>query len=693
MVSPSLDSKPLLVEEPIMRRVCLALLCYFVVPSLASAEVTSLTILQRQPFAAGKPFGDAGPYEKFVGIAKFAVDPKDKHNSPIVDLENAPTNAKGKVEFEADVVILAPKNLGKGRTLFYDVNNRGNKLALRMFNYAPGGNDLDKLGSQGDGFLMKNGVVVVWSGWIGELLPGDGRLLLKAPVATDQGKPIRGLVRFEMSTDASVPSLPLSRREGHGSYTPTPEGLVKAVLTKRLTEGGARQDIPRDKWKLERLPVPAVKQGVAGTLGQVRLHLQGGFEPGVLYELICECEGPIVQGVSLASVRDLISFLRYDSTDKNPLRDSIQTTLGFGVSQSGRFLRHFLWQGFNEDEQGRIVFDGLMPHVAGGGLGFFNQRFAQPTRHNGQHEDHLYPADMFPFAYGTMTDPLSKRTDGILRVYEKSKCMPKVLHTQSAAEYWHRSGSLVHTDPLGKEDAVIPSNVRIYAFGGTQHGPAADPPPRGFGDNLTNPGDYRIFLRALVLQLRDWCQSKEPAAPSVYPKIADKTLVDWQQQSTGFPKLPGVRYPQVIQQPVFADYGPKFFSHGLVEQEPPKVMGHYVVLVPKCDQDGNDLGALLAPEVKVPLATYTGWNLRRKDGGADGMLLNLMGSYLPFAKTKADRLKSGDPRLSLEERYASFDGYVQQFEKGAGQLSAWALADDLRAKIDDRKKVRALFAK
>jgi hypothetical protein len=680
-----------------MRRLLLALVCCLAVSSFARAEVLSLTILHREPFEGGKAFGDAGPYEKIVGIVKYAIDPRDRHNSNIVDLDKAPRNAQGKVEFEADVVLLAPKDRGKSDTLFYDVNNRGNKLALRMFNYAGGGNDLDKPGAAGDGFLFNHGITVVWSGWIGELLPGDHRLLLKAPVAADQGKPIRGLVRFEMSADAPTAWLPLSRRPNHGSYTPTPEGEAKAVLTKRLKEGDPRQEVPRKQWKLERLPVAAVKEGVGGTLGQVRLHLEGGFEPGVLYELICECEGPIVQGVGLAGVRDLVAFLRYDDTERNPLRaggkPTIKTALSFGVSQSGRFLRHLLWQGFNEAEDGRIVFDGLMPHVAGGGLGFFNHRFAQPTRHNGQHEDHLYPADQFPFTYGTMTDPLSKRTDGILRVYENSKCMPKVMHTQSAAEYWHRSGSLVHTDPLGKEDAVIPANVRIYAFGGTQHGPAADPPPRGICDNLTNPGDYRILLRALLLQLRDWCRSgKEPAA-SVYPKIADKTLVDWHQESTGFPKIPGVRYPQVIQQPVFADYGAHFLTQGLVEQEPPKVLGNYLVLVPKPDADGNDLGTLLPPEVKVPLGTFTGWNLRRKDVGADGMLANLLGSYIPFAKTKEERMKASDPRPSLEERYGSFAVYLQQYEKGAAALAPWVLAEDARAKIDGRKKVQGLFTK
>jgi hypothetical protein len=297
---------------------------------------------------------------------------------------------------------------------------------------------------------------------------------------------------------------------------------------------------------------------VGGTLGQVRVKLDGGFQPGVIYEMICEAEGPIVQGTGFAAVRDLISFLKNDSSKENPIqredcKPALTRAYSFGVSQSGRFLRHMLWQGFNEDEKGRIVFDGLMPHVAGGGLGFFNHRFAQPTRHNGQHEDHLYPCDIFPFTYGLDTDPFSKRTDGILKIYEKSKIQPKVMHTQSAAEYWHRSGSLVHTDPLGKKDAVIPENVRVYAFGGTQHGPAADPPGRGNAQNLTNPGDYRPQLRALLDALDAWVKEGKTPPASVYPRIDNTTLVKSDQASTGFPKIPGVRYPEVIQQPPFAD--------------------------------------------------------------------------------------------------------------------------------------------
>ncbi len=666
--------------------------------SVLQAEVVSLDIRERQPFANGIAFGKSGPYEKLIGVAHFAIDPKQPCNQAIVDLDRAPRNADGKVEFEADFCILAPKDPSKGNgALFYDVNNRGNKLALRFFNHAPGGNDLDKPNSEGDGFLMRRGYTIVWCGWIGELLPGDHRLLLHAPIATDAGKPIRGIVRYEMSTDKPADTLPLSRRDGHGSYSPTKEGEAKAVLTWRMRETDPRVAIPRGQWSLERQPLLAGKDGVPATLRQVRLTLAGGFRPGYLYELIGEAEGPLVQGCGYAAVRDVISFLRHDASDRNPFRiagkPAFTRALGFGVSQSGRFLRNFTYLGFNADENQRIVFDGLMPHVAGGGLGFFNHRFAQPTRFAGQHEDHTYPVDYFPFTYGPAVDPFSRKTDSILSRYPAGKLAPKIMHTQSAAEYWHRSGSLVHTDPLGTKDAALPENVRVFAFGGTQHGPAADPPPRGIADNLTNPGDYRPYLRALLDALDSWVKDGTEPPASIYPRIDQGTLVPWSQQSTGFPALPGVRYPEVIQQPACLDFGPRFATEGIITVEPPRVVGRYGVLVPRSGADGNDLGTLLPPEVAVPLATYTGWNLRRRDAGAEAMLANLLGSYLPFPRTKAQRLATGDPRPSLEERYGSFARYQRQFSEACNKLigERYLLEEDARRLIAAREKYRSWF--
>ena len=656
-------------------------------PLAARAELVSVVFHTREPFAGGKRFGATGTYERLIGVARFAVDPAQARNRAIVDLDLAPRNDRGKVEFEADVFLLAPADRARGNgALFYDVNNRGNKLALRFFNDAPGGNNPRGATDAGNGFLFRRGYAVLWCGWIGELLPGGDRLLLRAPVATHRGKPITGTVRYEMETDRPADSLPLSRREGHGSYSPTRKGEAEGVLTWRMRPTDRRVVIPRSQWSLERRPVPALDRGVAGTLGQVRLKVVGGFRPGYLYELVCEASGPLVQGLGFAAVRDLVSFLKHDTTRHNPLlagkKPTVSRAHAFGVSQSGRFLRHLLWQGFNVDEKGRRVFDGLMPHVAGSGLGFFNHRFAQPTRHNAQHEEHLYPTDVFPFTYGDsvneyllpQTSKVERRgkPDGILKriASEDARLLPKVMHTQSAAEYWHRSGSLVHTNTLGTLDAEVPPGVRLYAFGGTQHGPAARPPGRGGADNLHNPADYRPLLRALLDGLDAWVRDGSAPPASVYPRIDRGTLVEWSQRATGFPALPGVRYPEVIQQPGPLDLGPDFATRGIITTEPPRVLGRYKVLVPRSGPDGNDLGCLPPLEVAVPLATYTGWNLRRRDVGAEGMLASLTGSYLPLPRTAAQRKALGDPRRSIEERYGTFESYRK----------AWLAARDAMVK-------------
>jgi len=684
------------------QRLLWAILSLLFVHGSARAEVRELKIVSREAFAGGMAFGDVGPYEKIVGIARFAVDPSNARNRAIIDLSLAPKNADGKVEFEADVCILAPKDPAKGnRTIFYDVNNRGNKLALRFFNDGPGGNDPSKEADAGNGFLMRRGYTVVWCGWVGELTPGGNRMLLKAPIATENGKPIRGVVRYETYTDKAAEELLLSSgRDGHGVYPPTKKGEEEGVLTWRRHEGDERIVIPRGQWSLDRQEIPRAEKSVAGTLPPIKLKVQGGFRPGYLYELICEAEGPIVQGLGFAAVRDLLAFLRHDGSERNPIRladgkPALQRAYGFGVSQSGRFLRHFVYQGFNADEKDRKVFDALMPHVAGGGLGFFNHRFAQPTRHNGQHENHLYPADVFPFTYGDSTDPFSKKTEGICKRLREDdpKLLPRIMHTQSAAEYWHRAGSLVHTTPLGTRDADIPEDVRIYAFGGTQHGPAKDPPERGMADNLPNPGNYRPLLRALLDAMDAWVRDGTAPPPSVYPMIERGTLVKWDQASTGFPSLPGVRYPEVIQRPPFLWLGPDFEAKGIISVEPPEVKAQYTVMVMKSGPDGNDLGTLLAPEVAVPLATYTGWNLRRRDAGAEAMLASLQGSYIPFAKTKDERKKAGDPRDSIEERYGSFGKYVKQFDANCLEMvkRRYLLAEDAERLVKEREKVRGLF--
>ena len=606
------------------------------------AEVVRFEITSREPFAEGESFGEIGAYERIIGKLYFAIDPALEHNRNIVDLDLAPCNEHGKVEFSSDLFILVPKDPCKGNGgLLYDVNNRGNKLALLFFNSAPRGNDPKTRNDAGNGYLMRYGFTVVWSGWDGELLPGDHRMQLTAPVAIGKGKPIAGRVRYEIVPKNDVTRININR-DNHGSYRPTPEGLRRATLTWRLRPGDPRVPIPREQFCIH---VTDAERRPPGQLPLVELEMPAALKQGYIYELIYEARDPLVHGTCFAGVRDLVSAFKHGTGQGNPLtlgeKPVIRRAYGFGVSQAGRFLREFVYCGFNEDEKGARVFDGLIPHAAGGGLGSFNHRFAQPTGYVTQHEHHECPTDRFPFAYGTQEDPASRRTDGILRQAVASKTVPLLMHTQSSAEYWSRSGSLVHTDPLGKGDAKVPDSVRIYAFGGTQHVPSAFPPQRGMGQTMANPADYRPLLRGLLLALGGWCRHAEHPPPSVYPTIRDGTLVGWDQRSSGFPFIPGIRYPEVIQEPPLLDLGPRWQRKGIIDFLPPRIAGHYTVLVPKCGADGNELGSLLPAEVAVPLATFTGWNLRSRESGAENELVSLNGSYIPLPFSRARRQATG----------------------------------------------------
>ncbi len=641
-----------------MRRLLSTFFLFTCCATPLSAEVTRFEVVSREPFAGGATFGETGAYERIAGRVFYAVDPTAAANREVVDLDLAPRNEAGKVEFSADFFFLAPADPEKGNgALLYDVNNRGNKLALGYFNEGPGSNDPRTREQAGNGFLLRHGFTVVWSGWDGELLPGGDRLRLFPPPASESGEPITGPVRCEI-----VPGSDTTRTvinwANHGSYRPTEKGLETATLTHRLLPGHPRVPIPRDQWKLI---VTEVESDFPFQLPKIELEMPGGLKKGWIYELIYEAKDPVVMGCGFSAVCDLVTALRHGEGEGNPL-PPIARAHGFGVSQSGRFLREFVYSGFNADEQGRQVFDGVIPHVSGSGMGSFNHRFAQPTRHAGQHDHHDYPPDRFPFAYGTQVDPLSGKTEGILRRTSESGTVPLVFHTQSSSEFWNRSGSLVLTDPLGERDTEIPEKVRVYFFGGTQHGPSGFPPSDGGAQAPANPGNYKPFLRALLLALDRWAATGAEPPASVFPTIADGALVPWTRLGTGFPEIPGVEYPGVIQQPSYLDFGPRWESERIADRQPPLPRGDYRVLVPRSDTDGIDVGCLRPPEVAVPVATYTSWRLRKAADGAPAQLASLSGSYLPFPLTRSEREKSGDPRLSVEERYDDLDSYLGKLE-------------------------------
>ncbi|MFQ5849236.1 MAG: alpha/beta hydrolase domain-containing protein [Candidatus Binatia bacterium] len=623
----------------------------------------------REPFADGMIFGDVGPYERLVGRILLAVDPDAPAQRGVVDLNHAPRNATGLVEFSVEFYILKPVELARGnRRLLYDVVNRGNKRVLQFFNDAPHSNAPWTSEHAGNGFLMRRGYTVVWSAWQGDILPIDGRMTMELPVAGINGSEITGIVRSEFIADQpGILSLPLSANHYTRSYESTTLDTATATFTCREHEGDTRQPIPSHAWQFARLgadgnPIPS----------NTDCYLKEGFRPGWIYELIYLAKNPPVLGLGFTGVRDVVSFLRNKEIDAdgtpNPLHENsigMEKAYAWGRSLSGRFLREFIYLGFNQDDHGCRIFDGTFPHVTGGGRVSLNYRFAQPGRHPRQHEDHLYPSDQFPFAYAISTDPFSGKRDAILKRPETD---PLVIHTQTSTEYWQRRGSLVHTDPLGN-DLVADDRARIYLFASAQHFAEANATPEhGIHRHLSNPLNVTPLLRALLDALDRWATDNVPPPQSRIPTRADGTLVSVSVLQAQFPRIPDVECPREPNRLFLQDYGPDS-ARGIFLQEPPVVdkTREYAVLVPLVDSDGNDVAGARTPHVEVPIATFTGWNIRPKEYGPR-ILADLSGSYLPFCRTAVERNVSGDPRPSLTERYRSKAYYIRRIAAAVQKL-------------------------
>jgi len=634
-----------------------------------------MEVRERVPFAGGHEFGKVGAYEKIVGRLHCEVDPNDASSARIADIKLAPRNARGRVEFWTDFFLLKPvdSKRGNGR-LLYDVNNRGNKLALWTFNEARGNNPTT-LADAGNGFLMRHGWSVLWCGWSGEVDPGNDRVLAGLPVATDNGKPITGKVYVEICRDEPVESSPLYWTPWMLAipYPPVSADTKQTRLTMRPTRSQPAVEIPADQWAFAR-----VEDGkkIADT---GHLWVKGGLRPGWLYELVYTARDPRVSGLGLAAVRDCTSFFRYENA--SPLAGAIQNAYIFGISQSGRFVNHFIYEDFNADERGRMVFDGGISHVSGSGRGLFNQRFGMATLCATQHENVLVPSESFPFNTVSQTDPVTRRTGDLLASARARGKMPKIFFTQSSTEYWTRGASLLHTDVDGKRDASLDPNVRLYLAAGSQHLGGTTTDRRSY-QNLCNPlNDRPPILRALLVALDDWASRGVPPPDSRYPRISNGTLVTVDEFRGLFPKIPGVQLPTVCYTPFRLDFGPRWEKEGIAEIVPPKIGKPYRTLVPAVDRDGNEVAGIGLPDVAVPLATYTGWNLRAAPFGAEGMLAPYYGSYLPFARTHEDRVKTGDPRPSVLERYPSRMVYLHHVKEAVQRLRSerLLLEDDAAA--------------
>jgi len=664
----------------------------------AAAEVVGLDVARREPVAGGKAWGLAGPYEKLVGTVRFAVDPENPANARIVDLDRAPRGVAGhedgRVHFRADFYILKPVDPSKGNgALFLEVPNRGGKAIVRYFDRGAA-RTFDPTSAEdfGDGFLLRRGFTLAWVGWQWDIPravegePDDRLKLDPVPVVADPPAegPVEGLVRSDNVFSEPATVFELGHR-GHVAYPVEDPADPRNVLTVRDARLAPRRTIPREEWRFE------------GT----SIVYPAGFVPGKIYEAVYVSDRPVVVGLGLAAVRDFVSYLRYAEGSPAP----VERALGMGISQTGRFLRQFLWQGMNVDEAGRPAFDGLMVHTAGAGRGSFNHRFAQPSRDAHPYSAFFYPTDVFPFTGAAQADPETGRTDGLLEALgeqagpEKTRvgapslpvrgerdgvrgAIPRIIFTNTGYEYWGRAASLIHTTLDGRADMPLDPRVRIYHLAGAQHFVDRFPPERAATRYPANPNDFLWSLRALLVALDSWVADGTEPPPSRYPRVDDGTLTA--PADLAFPQIPGIQVPERPHEAYRMDYGPRFWSEGIVTKQPPVVGKPFGVRVPQVDADGNPRSGLRMPEVAVPLSTYTPWNWRAEEIGASGELADFRGSFLPLPATAEERRAAGDPRESLEERYGGFDAYLGRYAAHAARLAreGYLLDEDLPELLD-----------
>ena len=650
----------------------------------ADARVTKIVFGASTNPYPGVIFGSVGAYEQLDGIASGEIDPKDPLNAVIQDIELAPRNAHGMVEYTTLVSILKPVNMSSSNgAMLFEIVNRGNKLDLGFFNV--GVNNQDPVG---DGFLQKQGFTLVWAGWQADLTPQPGLITMSAPVAHHHnGRIITGRVRSEFIIRqptgitqpfvvATQPILADSSSNTAGYATVNVDNSHD-TLTMRVHQNDPRIVIQNHLWAYANCTSATPFPGVPDPQ---KVCLKAGFDTNHIYELVYTAKDPIVMGLGLAAIRDVGSFLRHQSADDhgtgNPLAGQIEWSLLNGISQSGRLLRTFLQLGFNRDERFGKVFDGMQPHI-GSVRDYINVRFAQPGRLAGtQHTEKQYPGPEGPLTYGRSYDPFTHEEGGLLDRCEETRTCPKIVHTMSDIEYWEASGASDTVDPSGKQDVDIPDNVRIYQFSSTQHGgfsPVAPLPiSKGMCEQLPNANSYTYNVRALLIALLNWVSKDIDPPPSRYSTLAKGTLVP--PEEVAFPAIPHVTGPrnpiniwntrQVFRRGEHYDADD---VSGIISVEPPVARAEYPTLLPQVDADGNDLDGLRSVTLRAPLGTYTGWNVRA-DGFSQGDACDLTGGYIPFAKTVADRQASGDHRLSLQERYGNVTKYRAVAAEAAERL-------------------------
>ena len=649
--------------------------------AVVDAHITRIEITSTEsPTFEGRSFGDVGPYEKLRGRAYGEVDPEDPRNAVITDIELAPRNARGLVEYSMDIYILKPVDPGLGNhKLVIDVNNRGDKRFAQL-NDSPFVNDPTTAADAGAAFFLERGYALAWNGWDISATPGDDRLTITVPVARNpDGSAITG-PSYEYITvnNATTTTYELS-------YPAATLGKNQATLTVKRLLNDPPTTIEPSGW--EYVDEKTIRLLPAGT----------AFAKSHIYEFTYTAKDPLVAGLGLAATRDFVSFLRHAAVDDagvaNPLAEDVQHTFTWAVSQPGRYLNDFQTLGFNEDERGRRVLDGIQNWVAGGTGVAINYRFAQTARTERNRQNHLYPEGVFPFAYPAMHDPVSGRSGGRAERCLASRTCPKVFEINSANEYWVKAGSLLHTDTAGR-DLPDPDHVRFFLISGAQHGRGSS--ERGLCQQFQNPTDPAPAMRALFVALDQWVTAGVAPPASRVPRVSNGTAVFAEPRATtvtgvvpqsklGFPTIPGVTYTGVVTTRRFFDFGP-LLDEGIVTHVAPTFVDRpvYPSFVSKTDEDGNEVAGIRLPPVAAPVATTTGWASRREEFGLnDGC--EGAGQSIPLARTEAELRQTNDPRLSLEARYGTHEGYVRAVaDAGRGLMSERLLLErDVQRYIDE----------
>jgi hypothetical protein len=651
----------------------------------AHAKIKKIQITSKQsPTFGGYSWPGVGQYEKLVGKAFGELDPNDPKNKVIVDLQLAPRNARGKVEYSFDFYILKPIDLSKGNhKMLYEPPNRGRKT-IAALNRGVGGNDPGSVTDAAllaNSFLMPQGYSISFSGWdaSAESNGNDFSTTITLPVAKNRdGSPITGpsyeyIVGAGASYGLAYPAATLDKS--------------KATLTHRVHLNDTPQVVPASGWQYN----------ADGT--EIALLPAGTkFVPNDIYEFSYTAKDPTVNGVGFAAVRDWNAFLRYEKKDDagtpNPLAGDITRIYTEVQSQPGRLLNDFRYFGFNQAENGKQVFDGMLQWIAAGDGISMNYRWSQPGRTERNRQDHLFVEGRFPFANVTSADPITDKTDSRYGKCAETHTCPYAMEIFSANEYWVKAGSLMTTDPTGTRDLPDSPFTRIYFMSSMQHG-TGNSAAKGACQQFQNPLDSQSVQRALFMDMDKWVTMGTPPPPSQVAKVSDGTLVKPDQASTGFPHIPGVTYTGMKTTRYLLNYGKDFYATGIPAMNPPMFAvpyqdnpGNgpiYPSFVPKTDADGNDIPGLRLPEVQVPIATYTGWALRAAPQNDDGC--EAAGQFILFPKTKAERTATGDPRLSLEERYGNVETYSSKLQAAIDGLVRSGLLLPVDAKAAFNKDV------